>query len=1345
MKNIFTFCFFLLFAAKLVAQSTTLISYGSNWKYKDDGSNQGTAWYSGSFNDASWASGNAELGYGDGDETTVVSYGSNASAKFITTYFRKTINVPTASSFIQFTMNLRRDDGIVVYINGTEVYRNNMPTGTINYTTPASSACADDGTAILTQILAANTLTNGTNVIAAEIHQNNGTSSDISFEFELIGQTSLPPASLVKGPYLQIGTPTSMIVRWETNVATDTKVAIGTNSLSLSTSFTNAVVSTSHSVQLTGLTPYTKYYYSIGTTSAVIQNGADNYFLTSPIAGTEGQYRFWVVGDCGNASTNQTNCKNQYLAFTGTTTTDGWLLLGDNAYSSGTNTEYNTKFFNYYQNDIMKKAVLWPSPGNHDYNNGASTATTVPYYSIFSTPTGGQAGGQPSGNPAYYSYDYGNIHFLSLDSYGTVSANKMYDTLGAQTLWIKQDLANTNKRWKIAYWHHPPYTMGSHNSDTEGDLVAVHTRFIRILERLGVDLILCGHSHVYERSKLMNGHYGNEASFNAGTHNLSTQSGLYDGSSNSCPYIKDSVVVKKGVVYIVSGSAGQLGGTQGAYPHNAMHYSNATNGGSLVLDINANRLDSRWVCADGVIRDKFTMFKDVNVVKTFTVSPTATTNISASWPGNYVWSNSAVTRSIAVTVTANTTFWVKDPNNCVADTFKFVVNALPPNPNFNFSGTYCPGSSLTFNDLSTNSPTTWTWTSNPSLGVTINTPNSQNPLFTFANSGTYSITLTSSNGFGPGSPYTKTVQINPNPTVTAISNPTNGAICQGSNVTLSGGGALTYTWTGSVTNAVAFTPTVSSNYTVTGTDANGCKGSTTKSITVNPNPTVTAISNPSTALVCSGSTLALTGNGASTYTWSGSVTNAVAFTPTGSATYTVVGTNTNGCIGSSIISVTVNANPTVTVNSPTICVGNSILLTANGASTYSWSSGPITSTLSVNPSSSTQYTITGTTSGCSNSKTATVTVNPSPTITTISNPTNAIVCLGNNLTLTANGALTYTWSGSVTNAVPFTPTASASYTVSGTNANGCIASSVINTTVTPTPTVVVNSATICSGNFAILNASGATTYSWSSGPTTSSISVNPTSTTVYTVTGTNFACSNIKTTTVTVNNSPTVSVNSATICNGNTTNLIASGASTYSWNTGPTSASISVSPSVTTSYSVSGSNGTCSTTAISNVIVNPLPSISANSSNGTLCLGQTATLTASGANSYSWSTGSTNASIIVGPGSTTSYTVYGTDANNCTSSFVFTQTVENCTNIKTYLNNETVLIYPNPNKGNFNIEINSQGKYEIQIFSVLGQTIMKESLEYGLNKVEVKFKSGIYYYDLIKNNQVIQQGKLVIE
>jgi hypothetical protein len=482
--------------------------------------------------------------------------------------------------------------------------------------------------------------------------------------------------SLVKGPYLQIGTPNSMILRWETNVPTDSKVEYDTSKTFMNYFAGSLALDTIHEVQLSGLLPYTKYYYTIGTKTLVLQGDTNNYFVTSPLQGQEGKYRFWVTGDCGNMSTNQTNCKNQYNLYNKNRVTNGWLSLGDHAYYYGTNYEFNTEFFGVYQTDIMKHAVFWPSPGNHDYNNNATTTPTVPYYTLFTLPTAGEAGGIPSGTEMYYSYDYGNVHFVSLDSYGARSNKRMYDTTSPQAVWLKQDLTANNSRWTVVYFHHPPYTMGSHNSDTEVALDSIRTYFVRMMEHYKVDLVLCGHSHDYERSKLMRGHYGYEASFVAGTHHLSSSSAVYDGSANSCPYIKDSVNKQFGAVYVVSGSAGQLGGTQASFPHDAMYYSNASDGGSFILDIEENRVDGRWLCADGVIRDRFTMFKDVNSVSNYYIDTTQSAILIASWPGNYVWNTGDTTRSITVSPNVPTIYWVKDKYNCIADTFKIIITPV---------------------------------------------------------------------------------------------------------------------------------------------------------------------------------------------------------------------------------------------------------------------------------------------------------------------------------------------------------------------------------------------------------------------------------------------------------------------------------------------------------------------------------------------------------------------------------------------------------------------------------------------------------------------------------------------
>jgi len=295
---------------------------------------------------------------------------------------------------------------------------------------------------------------------------------------------------------------------------------------------------------------------------------------------------------------------------------NAWILLGDNAYSDGTDAEFQTNFFNIYKDDLLKKYPLFPAPGNHDYHDiefsaaAAQKTHSVAYYQNFSVPENGESGGVASHTKSFYSFDLGNIHFLSLDSYGKeANEYRLYDTAGPQVQWIKKDLeANTNKGWVVAYWHHPPYTMGSHNSDNEIELVKIRENFIRILERYGVDLILCGHSHDYERSRLMKGYYGKNGDFDSVKYVLNGSSGKDDGTANSEPYTKYRSH-NDGTVYVVTGSAGKLGGQQSDYPHKAMYFADQDHGGASILEVKGDRLDFKWICADGVIRDRFSIIK----------------------------------------------------------------------------------------------------------------------------------------------------------------------------------------------------------------------------------------------------------------------------------------------------------------------------------------------------------------------------------------------------------------------------------------------------------------------------------------------------------------------------------------------------------------------------------------------------------------------------------------------------------------------------------------------------------------------------------------------------------------
>lgn len=184
-----------------VTTTNTLIAAGASWKYLDRGSNQGTAWRAVGFNDAGWASGPAPLGYGDGDEATVVGFGPSSGAKYATTYFRRAFNLNNAGSFTGLTLRLQRDDGAVVYLNGNEVFRSNLPAGAVSYSTLASTVVSGaNETAFYATTISPTLLANGANVVAVEIHQANASSSDISFDLELKGVVTTTSLAALAAP-----------------------------------------------------------------------------------------------------------------------------------------------------------------------------------------------------------------------------------------------------------------------------------------------------------------------------------------------------------------------------------------------------------------------------------------------------------------------------------------------------------------------------------------------------------------------------------------------------------------------------------------------------------------------------------------------------------------------------------------------------------------------------------------------------------------------------------------------------------------------------------------------------------------------------------------------------------------------------------------------------------------------------------------------------------------------------------------------------------------------------------------------------------------------------------------
>lgn len=405
--------------------------------------------------------------------------------------------------------------------------------------------------------------------------------------------------SLTRGPYLQRGTSTGLIVRWRTDLPSNSHVRVGTSAADLNLTFESANATTEHEVLVSGLQPQTKYYYAVGSiTNDPFGEENKSYFYTAPIPGSRQPTRIWVIGDAGTGRSEQSAVYNAYRKFTGAGPTHLWLMLGDNAYWRGTDDQYQTHLFDMYP-DMLRQAVVWPALGNHDGISADSLSQTGPYYDIFSLPKNGESGGVSSGTEAYYSFDYANIHFVALDSYGSSR-----ELRGAMASWLRRDLQSTTADWIIAYWHHPPYTKGSHDSDTERELIEMRHNIVPVLEEFGVDVVLAGHSHSYERSKLIDGHYGPSLTFSDSSNVKQPGSGRSDDAG---AYTKPAIrKPHAGTVYSVVGSSGKLSG--GSLDHPAMYTSMKTLG-SMVLDVDGLTLNAKFLDDRGTLRDYFTITK----------------------------------------------------------------------------------------------------------------------------------------------------------------------------------------------------------------------------------------------------------------------------------------------------------------------------------------------------------------------------------------------------------------------------------------------------------------------------------------------------------------------------------------------------------------------------------------------------------------------------------------------------------------------------------------------------------------------------------------------------------------
>ena len=622
-----------------------------------------------------------------------------------------------------------------------------------------------------------------------------------------------------------------------------------------------------------------------------------------------------------------------------------------------------------------------------------------------------------------------------------------------------------------------------------------------------------------------------------------------------------------------------------------------------------------------------------------TICSGASTLLTASGASTYSWNTGAITNTLNANPTATTIYTVTGTTSgCSA--IKTTTVSVTPQPTISVNTTtICSGASTT---LTATGATSYSWNTG-AITSTLNV----SPTTTTV----YTVTGTTS---GCTSNKTTTVTVSSTPTISSTSS----TICAGGTATLTASGGTSYTWTpGSTTNAtLAVSPGSNTTYTVTGSNGT-CTSTATGSVTVSGALSITSNSTS----ICSGSTATLTAAGATTYTWLPMSTNgsSVTVNPTSNTTYTIVGLS-GTCTGSTTVNVGVTPQPTISVNTTTICSGTSTTLTATGATTYSWNTGATTSTLNVSPTTTTVYTVTGTTNGCTSNKTTTVTVSSTPTISS----TSSTICAGGTATLTASGGTSYTWTpGSTTNAtLAVSPGSNTTYTVTGSNGT-CTSTATGSVTVSGALSITSNSTSICSGSTATLTAAGATTYTWLPMSTNgSSVTVNPTSNTTYTIVGLSGTCTGSTTVNVGVTPQPTISVNTTTICSGTSTTLTATGATTYSWNTGATTSTLNVSPTTTTVYTVTGTTNGCTSnqTAIVTVIATPTLIIS---SDVVITKGTSTTLTISGGTNYNWSPNldlscTSCPNPIASPSLTTQYCV--TSSNGaCTTTACVIVTVEN--------------------------------------------------------------------------------------
>lgn len=384
-------------------------------------------------------------------------------------------------------------------------------------------------------------------------------------------------------PYLQLTTDRSFVVRWRSREPVVGAVQYGTAADALDQVVTEPQAATDHELRIEGLEPATMYWYVPLAGGEPLAIDGPCHAVTHPVPGTPVPTRVWVVADPQGYYDGAIHTRDAYLRVAGERRTDVFLSVGD-----------DIRFFEIY-GPVFRNTAFWPAMGNHDVADFGREGVEA-YYAARTLPENAEAGGTASGTERYYSFDFGDVHFICLSSeLASMAAD------GAQVAWLTEDLAATRAHWRIAYWHRPPYTRGRYDSDADGQMGVIRRNLLPVLEAGGVDLVLNGHCHIWQRSGLLDGHYGTSDTI-TDANRRDAGDGKPDGDG---PYRKVPGP-HGGTVYVIAGSS--VLGSPEPLEHPAMiSGSNAL--GTTVLDIEGDRLHVRYLNGRGDVVDEFAIEK----------------------------------------------------------------------------------------------------------------------------------------------------------------------------------------------------------------------------------------------------------------------------------------------------------------------------------------------------------------------------------------------------------------------------------------------------------------------------------------------------------------------------------------------------------------------------------------------------------------------------------------------------------------------------------------------------------------------------------------------------------------